>query len=91
MSRQLSVFTFRQRDRGRAACLCGGVAEDAGEDGDRFEQQGVDAGLLVGGAAGAEFGDRAAVLGLAGKLADAGGHGRVNCGGRAAGAGASRG
>jgi hypothetical protein len=49
---------------GLLACVAG-VAEDAGEDGDRFEQQGVDAGLLVGGAAGAEFGDRAAVLGLA--------------------------
>jgi hypothetical protein len=31
--------------------------------------------LLVGGAVGAELGDRVAVLGLAGKLADAGGHG----------------
>jgi hypothetical protein len=75
---------------GLDACVAG-LAEKAGEDGDGFEQQGVDAGLLVGGAVGAELGDRAAVLGLAGELADAGGRGRVNSGGRAARIGASRG
>jgi len=55
-----------------------GLAEEGGEGGDGFEQQGVDAGLLVGGAALLKVGDRAAVLGSAGELADAGGHGRVN-------------
>jgi hypothetical protein len=64
-------------------CRGGRCAEEAGEGGDRFEEQGVDAGLLVGGAAGAELGDGAAVLGLGGELADPGGHGRVD-GGRAA-------
>jgi hypothetical protein len=68
-----------------------GLAEEAGEDVDEFVQQGVEAGLLVGGAAGVELGDRVAVFGLAGELADAGGHGRVNGGGMAARAGASRG
>jgi len=57
-------------------------AEQARERGDRFEQQRVDAGLLVGGAAGAELGDRAAVLGLGGELADPAG-GRGAEGGRA--------
>ena len=61
-----------------------GCAEEAGERGDGFEQQGVEAGLLVGGAAGAELGDGAAVLGLGGELPDAGGHGGVFQGGRAA-------
>jgi hypothetical protein len=61
-----------------------GCAEEAGERGDGFEQQGVEAGLLVGGAAGAEFGDGAAVLGLGGELADPGGQGGVLQGGRAA-------
>ena len=75
---------------GLLACVAG-LAEEAGEDGNQFEQRGVEAGLLVSGAPRVEFGDRAAVLGLAGELADAGGHGRVNCGGLAAGAGASRG
>jgi hypothetical protein len=46
-----------------------GFAEQVGERGDGFEQQGVDAGLLVGGAAGAELGDGPAVLGLGGELA----------------------
>jgi hypothetical protein len=64
------------------------LAEEAGEHGDGFEQQGVDAGLLVGVVPGLVFGDGAAVLGLAGELADAGGHGRVD-GGRASGAGAA--
>lgn len=59
---------------GLFACVAG-LAEEAGEDGDQLVQQGVDAGLLVGGAVGAELGDRVAVLGLAGTLADAGGHG----------------
>ena len=69
-----------------------GCAEEAGERGDGFEQQGVEAGLLVGGAAGAEPGDGAAVPGLGGKLADPGGHGGVGEGGRAArGGAASRG
>ena len=45
------------------------LAEHAGERGDGFEQQRVDAGLLVGGAAGAELGDGAAVPGLGGELA----------------------
>ena len=66
-----------------------GCAEEAGERGDGFEEQGVEAGLLVGGAAGAELGDGAAVLGLGGELADPGGHGGVLEGGRAAGCGAA--
>ena len=49
----------------------------------------LSAGLLVGGAAGAELGDGAAVLGLGGELADPGGHGGVLEGGRAAGRGAA--
>ena len=36
-------------------------------------QQGVDAGLLVGGVPGVVLGDGAAVLGLGGELAEAGG------------------
>ena len=79
----------------RPGCRAGagsGCAEEAGERGDGFEQQGVEAGLLVGGAADAELGDGAAVLGLGGELADPGGHGGVFEGGRAAGRGlASRG
>ena len=72
---------------GRPGCRAGvgsGCAEEAGERGDGFEQQGLEAGLLVGGAAGAELGDGAAVLGLGGKLADPGGHRGVLQGGRAA-------
>jgi hypothetical protein len=38
-----------------------GFAEQAGERVNRFEEQHVDAGLLAGGAAGAEFGDGAAM------------------------------
>jgi hypothetical protein len=53
-----------------------GCAEQGGEGVDGFEQQGVDAGLLVGGAAGVEAGDGPAVLGLGGELADPGGDGR---------------
>ena len=64
------------------------VAEEVGEHGDDFEQQGIGAGLLVGEVPGLVVGDGAAVLGLAGELADAGGYGRVD-GGRAAGAGAA--
>jgi hypothetical protein len=48
-------------------------AEEAGERSDGFEQQGVDAGLLVGGVPGLVAGDGAAVLGLAGELACPGG------------------
>src|SRR5712691_3182414 len=78
--------------RGCRAGVGSGCAEEAGERGDGFEQQGVGAGLLVGGAAGAELGDGAAVLGVGGELADPGGHGGVLEGGRAAwGGAASRG
>jgi hypothetical protein len=76
----------------RWGCRAGvgsGCAEEAGERGDGFEQQGVEWGLLVGGAAGAELGDGAAVFGLGGELADPGGHGGVFEGGRAAGRGAA--
>ena len=74
----------------RLSCRVGsGYAEEAGERGDGFEEQGVSAGLLVGGAAGAELGDGAAVLGLGGELADPGGHGGVLEGRRAAGRGAA--
>ena len=66
------------------------LAEQGGERVDYFVQQCVDAGLLVGDVAGAVSGDRAAVLGLGGELADPGGHGRVD-GGRAARPSASRG
>ena len=48
-------------------CVSVPRAGEAGERVDHFEQQGVDAGLLVGGAAGAEFGDGAAVVGLGGE------------------------
>jgi hypothetical protein len=48
-------------------------AEQAGKCGDGFELQGVDAGLVVGGAAGVEVGYGAAVLGLGGELAYPGG------------------
>jgi hypothetical protein len=87
--RQDSAFTFRQvlitmssigpDARVRMTGVVGsGLAEEGGEGGDGFEEQGVDAGLLVGGAALLKVGDCAAVLGLAGELADAGRHGRVN-------------
>src|SRR5262245_57560693 len=65
------------------------LAEQAGERGDGFEQQRVDAGLLVGGTAGAECGDGAAVLGLGGELAYAGGDGGAD--GRRRGAGRGHG
>ena len=63
---------------GQAACwtcLRRRRGEQAGERGDGFLQERVDAGLLVGGVAGAEPGDRAAVLGLGGELAYPGGEG----------------
>ena len=53
-------------------------AEQAGEGSDGLEQQRIDAFLLVGGAAGAELGDGAAVLGLGGELTDACGDGRAD-------------
>jgi hypothetical protein len=59
-----------------------GLAEQGGEGGDGFVEQRADAGLLVCEAPGTVVGDRAAVLGFEGELADPGGHGRVN--GRAA-------
>src|SRR6266852_7745909 len=65
-----------------------GLAEERGERGDQFLQQRVGAGLLVSQMPGVVVGDGAAVLGLAGELADAGGHGRVD-GGRPARAGAA--
>jgi hypothetical protein len=88
---QVSAFTFRRvlltmigaGPDAQVRMLAGvgsGLVEKGGEGGDDFEQQGADAGLLVGGAVGAELRDGAAVLGLAGKLADPGGHGRVNAG-----------
>ncbi len=49
-------------------------AEQAGEHGDCLLPERVDAGLLVGGVAGAELGDGAAVLGLGGEPADPGGN-----------------
>src|SRR6266536_644253 len=52
-------------------------AGQAGERGDGFEQQRVDAGLLVGGAAGAELGDRVTLPGPAARRPGAaGGSGR---------------
>jgi hypothetical protein len=52
-------------------------AGQAGERGDGFGQQGVAAGLLVGGVAGAELSDGAAVPGLGGERADPGGNRRA--------------
>jgi len=49
------------------------LVEQAGKRGDDFEQQGVGAGLVVGGAAGVELSDGVAVLGLSGELAYPGG------------------
>ena len=68
-------------------------AGQAGERGDDLQQQRVDAGLLDGGAAGAELRDRAAVPGLGGELAGAGGDGGREAGRPAArlGAGAAGG
>jgi hypothetical protein len=56
------------------------LAEEAGEGGDGFVERGADAGLLVGELPGLVAGDRAAVLGVGGELADPGGHGRVDAG-----------
>jgi len=65
--------------------------EQAGESVDCLEQQGVYALLLVGGVAGAELSDCAAVFGLCGELTDPGGHGRADGGGWTAWGLASRG
>jgi len=62
--------------RSRSGLVVAGSAwfgEQAGKRGDGFEQQRVGAGLLVGGAAGLELADGAAVLGLGGELAYPGG------------------
>ena len=67
------------------------LAEESGERGDDFVEQGVDAGLLVGEVPGLVAGDGAAVLGLGGELADPGGHGRVDGGVGAWAGGVSRG
>jgi hypothetical protein len=71
-----AVVSLAARGGGCAGVVSGwmaagvaGFAEQVGERGDGFEQQGVDAGLLVGGAAGAGLGGGAAVLGLGGELA----------------------
>jgi len=56
---------------GRSGLLVAGsawFAEQAGKRCDGFEQQCVNAGLLIGGALGVELGDRSAVLGLGGEL-----------------------
>src|SRR5258707_2995329 len=60
---------------GWAVARVAGCAEEDGERRDGLEQQGVDAGLLVDGAAGAGLGDGAAMLVLGGELADPGGDG----------------
>src|ERR1019366_1980686 len=60
-----------------------GGAEEGGERGYPFECRRGDAGLLVGGVAGAEPGDRAAVLCLGGELAYPGGDGGGHPGHRA--------
>src|SRR5258707_11031143 len=60
---------------GWAVARVAGCAEEDGERRDGLEQQGVDAGLLVDGAAGAELGDGAAMLVVGGELADPGGDG----------------
>jgi hypothetical protein len=64
-----------------------GCAEEAGKRRDCLLQQRVDAGLLVGSAAGAEFGDGAAVLVLGGELSRPGRDGRDQVGHRSAGRG----
>jgi len=64
-----------------------GCAEEAGKRRDCLLQQRVEAGLLVGGVTGAEFGDGAVVLVLGGELACPGRDGRGQVGGRAAGRG----
>jgi hypothetical protein len=94
MIRRRSAFMFRQAlvvtvasvgwVSGVRARVGSWLAEEAGEGGDDFVEHGGDAGLLVGEVPGLVFGDGAAVLGLAGELADPGGHGRVDGRGRAA-------
>jgi hypothetical protein len=56
--------------QGRAVAGVAGFVEQAGERVDRFEEQCFDAGFLVSGAGGAEFGEHAAVLGLVGEMTD---------------------
>src|SRR5438445_4451130 len=73
-------LALRGGGSGRAVAVVAGCAEQAGERVDCFEEQRVDAGLLVGGAAGAECGDRPAVPVLGGELADPGGQGGVHQG-----------
>src|SRR5437588_9039895 len=73
-------LALRGGGSGRADAGVTGCAEQAGERVDCFEEQRVDAGLLVGGAAGAEFSDRPVVPGLGGELADPGGQGGVHQG-----------
>ena len=95
---QVWVVTSRRRVPGRGRVVAGGsagrvvagagCAEEAGKRRDCLLQQRVEAGLLVGGAAGAEFGDGAAVLVLGGELACPGRDGRGQAGRRSAGRGA---
>jgi hypothetical protein len=68
---------FAVGSQGWGLSACRTAVEDS-ERVDRYEQQGVDAGLLVGRTAAAKFGDCAAVLGLGGELADPGGKGGVH-------------
>ncbi len=56
----------------QGGCRGGRCAEEFCERGDGFEQQRVGVGLLAGVPAGAELGDRPAVLGLSGELAHPG-------------------
>jgi hypothetical protein len=96
MSRQRSVFMGRQGLVTVASSVLGvdlapGRVEQAGERGDRFLHEGVDALLLVGGVSGAELGDGAVVLGLGCELAYPGCDGRADGGARGAGGRASRG
>jgi hypothetical protein len=67
------------------------LAEEGGERGDDFVEQGVDGCLLVGEVPGLVAGDGAAVLVLGGELADPGGRGRVDGGVAAWAGGVSRG
>jgi hypothetical protein len=79
MFRQVLVVTECWWPGSGVVALAGSwLAEQVGERVDYFEEQRVDAGLLVGEAAGAELGDRAAVLSLGGELADPGGHSWVD-------------
>jgi hypothetical protein len=67
---------------GWAAGVRAGCAEEAGERGDGFGQQGVDAGLLAGGVPGLVASDGAAVPGVGGELAEPGSDRGVDAGGR---------